>query len=221
MKAAVRENGQKLNELMAALEGLKSGDAWKAKARELRKELRKFQEENRRLKNTLARGHIDIPISAQMQKRIGWLTNLVEEGKVGHVSDVTAAAALKLMNEHPGEAGGVDVSIQPLTCELLQAFGAHLSKPKCDLNVLIMDRCGITDEGLKFFAMGLKNNASLRTLSLQGPGQAFGPEGVKFLAQALGEHETLEKLNLSDTTVGDGGAEHLAEMLKTNTSILN
>ena len=76
----------------------------------------------------------------------------------------------------------------------------------------------ITFEGATCLANALNNNSTLQELILYN--NRLGDKGVRLLAFELSiNNNTLKKLNLGFNEITDDGAQHLAQMLKTNRTL--
>jgi Ran GTPase-activating protein (RanGAP) involved in mRNA processing and transport len=73
--------------------------------------------------------------------------------------------------------------------------------------------------GAASLAVALSTNTTLVRLYLSN--NRLSDKGVKLLAKALAtSNHTLKLLNLQENAISDTGAEHVAEMLKTNTTLV-
>ena len=77
----------------------------------------------------------------------------------------------------------------------------------------------ITSIGAVSLAAALSTNTTLVRLYLSN--NRLSDKGVKLLAKALAtSNQTLKILNLQENDISDTGAEYVAEMLKTNTTLI-
>jgi Ran GTPase-activating protein (RanGAP) involved in mRNA processing and transport len=86
----------------------------------------------------------------------------------------------------------------------------------------ILDLTGneITFEGADLLAHALNNNTTLIELILYN--NRLSDKGIRFLALELSiNNSTLKKLNLGFNDITDDGAQHLAQMLKTNRTLIH
>jgi NLR family CARD domain-containing protein 3 len=67
-------------------------------------------------------------------------------------------------------------------------------------------------------ANAIAKNGTINVLNFEG-NNSIGLEGVKHLAAAIKENDTLEKLFLDGNNIGDEGAKYIAEMLAVNKSL--
>ncbi len=84
----------------------------------------------------------------------------------------------------------------------------------------ILDLSGneITCEGVILLADALNNNLTIKELILYN--NRIGDKGIRALALELSiNNSTLKKLNLGFNDITDDGAQHLAQMLKTNRTL--
>ena len=80
-----------------------------------------------------------------------------------------------------------------------------------------MGNCGISSEGAKSLAEGLKINETLQELNLRKNG--ISPEGAKSLAQSLKINSTLKELDLFRNSIGEEGIQCLAEAMELNETL--
>lgn len=101
------------------------------------------------------------------------------------------------------------------------ALGGKLAERNdCGLQELNMSKCGITDEGVRAIAKGVKFNLELRCLDLTG--NAFGPAGAEALAstiKSLHSSKPFTELRVTGARIEAVGVNHLAAALRFNKNV--
>ena len=98
--------------------------------------------------------------------------------------------------------------------------GKLAERMECKLQELNMAKCGITDEGVKAIAKGVKFNLELRVLDLTG--NDFGPVGAEALAatvKSLHSSKPFSELRVSGARIEAVGVNHLAQALRYNRNV--
>uniref|UniRef100_A0A8C1HA01 Si:ch211-213a13.2 n=1 Tax=Cyprinus carpio carpio TaxID=630221 RepID=A0A8C1HA01_CYPCA len=94
-----------------------------------------------------------------------------------------------------------------------------LKNPVCELKILKLSKCNLTDESCSAFASVLSSDSSsLKDLDLSN--NNLQDPGVKLLSDGLKENCKLEKLCLSDCSITEEGYKALASALRSNPSHL-
>uniref|UniRef100_A0A8C1MWZ0 Uncharacterized protein n=1 Tax=Cyprinus carpio TaxID=7962 RepID=A0A8C1MWZ0_CYPCA len=94
-----------------------------------------------------------------------------------------------------------------------------LKNPVCELKILKLSKCDLTDESCSAFASVLSSDSSsLRDLDLSN--NNLQDSGVELLSDGLKENCKLEKLCLSDCSITEEGYKALASALRSNPSHL-
>uniref|UniRef100_A0A8C1W1T3 Uncharacterized protein n=1 Tax=Cyprinus carpio TaxID=7962 RepID=A0A8C1W1T3_CYPCA len=94
-----------------------------------------------------------------------------------------------------------------------------LKNPVCELKILKLSKCDLTDESCSAFASVLSSDSSsLRDLDLSN--NNLQDSGVELLSDGLKENCKLEKLCLSDCSITEEGYRALASALRSNPSHL-
>ncbi|XDV28509.1 hypothetical protein PO909_031807, partial [Leuciscus waleckii] len=94
-----------------------------------------------------------------------------------------------------------------------------LKNPVCELKILKLRKCGLTEESCSALATVLRSNSSLKELDISN--NNLQDSGVKKLQNGLENTNcTLEKLRLSDCSITEEGYKALASALRSNPSHL-
>ncbi|XDV28504.1 hypothetical protein PO909_031807, partial [Leuciscus waleckii] len=94
-----------------------------------------------------------------------------------------------------------------------------LKNPVCELEILKLRNCGLTEESCSSLATVLRSNSSLKELDISN--NNLQDSGVKKLQNGLGNTNcTLERLRLSDCSITEEGYKALASALRSNPSHL-
>ena len=143
------------------------------------------------------------------------------------VESASLAAPLLMMLHGNENSGGVTnlKSLDISGIELDEAdavkLGSKLAeRMECGLQELNMANCGITDEGVKAIAKGLKYNLELRVLDLTM--NAFGPAGAESLAatiKSLHSSKPFTELRVTGARIEAVGVNHLATSLRFNRNV--
>uniref|UniRef100_A0A4W4ER26 NACHT LRR and PYD domain-containing protein n=1 Tax=Electrophorus electricus TaxID=8005 RepID=A0A4W4ER26_ELEEL len=113
---------------------------------------------------------------------------------------------LNLNYNKPGDSG-------------VKQLSALLEDPHCQLEILQLYNCSITEEGCAALASALRSNPSSHLRELNLNHNKPGDSGVKLLSALLEDlHYKLEKLELSDCSITDKGCAALASALSSNPS---
>ncbi|KAK1803317.1 hypothetical protein P4O66_004107 [Electrophorus voltai] len=113
---------------------------------------------------------------------------------------------LNLNYNKPGDSG-------------VKQLSALLEDPHCQLEILQLYNCSITEEGCAALASALRSNPSSHLRELNLNLNEPGDSGVKLLSALLEDlHCKLEKLELSDCSITDKGCAALASALSSNPS---
>ncbi|CAM4584307.1 unnamed protein product [Leuciscus chuanchicus] len=98
-------------------------------------------------------------------------------------------------------------------------IAALLQDKHCEINTLMLCKCGLTEESCSALATVLRSNSSLKELDISN--NNLQDSGVKKLQNGLGNtNRTLEKLRLSDCSITEEGYKALASALRSNPSHL-
>ncbi|XP_076836591.1 NACHT, LRR and PYD domains-containing protein 12-like isoform X2 [Brachyhypopomus gauderio] len=113
---------------------------------------------------------------------------------------------LNLNHNEPGDSG-------------VKQLSALLEDPHCALEKLDLFSCSITEEGCAALCSALRSNPSSHLRELNLTYNNPGDSGVKQLSALLEDpHCTLEKLDLSDWSIGQEGCAALWSAMKSNPS---
>ncbi|XP_016363749.1 ribonuclease inhibitor-like, partial [Sinocyclocheilus rhinocerous] len=94
-----------------------------------------------------------------------------------------------------------------------------LKNPVCELKILKLSKCSLTEESCSDLASVLSSDSSsLKDLDLSN--NNLQDSGVKLLSHGLTDNCKLEKLRLSDCSITEEGYKALASALRSNTSHL-
>ncbi|CAM4584315.1 unnamed protein product [Leuciscus chuanchicus] len=93
-----------------------------------------------------------------------------------------------------------------------------LKKPVCELKILKLSKCDLTEESCSALASVLSSDSNLKDLDLSN--NNLQDSGVKLLSDGLKENCNLERLRLSDCSITEGGYKALASALRSNPSHL-
>ncbi|XP_073695569.1 NACHT, LRR and PYD domains-containing protein 3-like [Garra rufa] len=134
------------------------------------------------------------------------------------VTDEGCAALASALRSNPSHLRHLYLSGNKLGDSVKLLF-AVLEDPRCKLEILVLNGCGVTDEGCAALASALRSNPShLRHLSLTG--NKLG-DSVKMLSDVLqNPHCKLEILWLNYCGVTDEGCAALTSALRSNPSHL-
>ncbi|XP_076866592.1 NLR family CARD domain-containing protein 3-like [Brachyhypopomus gauderio] len=136
----------------------------------------------------------------------------------GITEDGCAAVASALRNS--SHLRNLDMSKNKLGDSGLTLLSSELGNPHCNLEVLWLCDCDVTEEGCATMASALRSNPShLRKLHLNG--NKLKDSGVKLLASVLGNFGCkLKILRLCDCDVTEEGCAALTSVLTSNPSYL-
>ncbi|KAL1512428.1 hypothetical protein AB1Y20_005683 [Prymnesium parvum] len=162
-------------------------------------------------------------------------TNIGGEGAAHIAEALKTNATLTSLHLHNSNIGGEGA-----------AHIAEALKTNATLTSLHLEGNEIGDEGAAHIAEALKTNATLTSLNLRGAPplrrrdrhatrptalrpclalhlshtrNKIGDEGAAHIAEALKTNATLTSLHLTSNNIGAEGAAHIAETLKTNTTL--
>ncbi|CAM4584282.1 unnamed protein product [Leuciscus chuanchicus] len=93
-----------------------------------------------------------------------------------------------------------------------------LKNPVCELKILELSKCDLTEESCSALASVLSSDSNLKDLELSN--NNLQDSGVKLLSDGLKENCKLERLRLSDCSIREGGYKALASALRSNPSHL-
>ena len=99
-----------------------------------------------------------------------------------------------------------------------KAIATMLEKEDGKLVTLVMNKVGLTDEGVSALASALKVNATLQQLSLRE--NSFGDASVPALAEALKLNTGLGSVSLEDCLMTSGGQQLIRDALKRNSKVV-
>lgn len=122
----------------------------------------------------------------------------------------------QLINEHELSSSLILTREQLVDQDLPIIIEQGIIQKQCTL----LDLTGneITFEGATFLANALNNNSTLQQLILYN--NRLNDKGIRLLAFELSiNNNTLKKVNLGLNDITDDGAQHLAQMLKTNRTL--
>ncbi|CAM4584339.1 unnamed protein product [Leuciscus chuanchicus] len=93
-----------------------------------------------------------------------------------------------------------------------------LKKPVCELEIVKLSKCDLTEESCSALASVLSSDSNLKDLDLSN--NNLQDSGVKLLSDGLKENCKLERLRLSDCSITEEGYKALASALRSNPSHL-
>ncbi|XP_077100301.1 NACHT, LRR and PYD domains-containing protein 12-like [Siphateles boraxobius] len=132
------------------------------------------------------------------------------------VTDEGCSALASALRSNPSHLRQLDLTVNDLG-NSVNLLSAVLEDPRCHLEILKLNYCGVTDEGCAALASALRSNP--RQLNLSG--NKLGVSGLTLLCAGLEDpHCNLEKLELYDCGVTDEGCAALASALRSNPSHL-
>uniref|UniRef100_A0A671RZ30 Uncharacterized protein n=1 Tax=Sinocyclocheilus anshuiensis TaxID=1608454 RepID=A0A671RZ30_9TELE len=136
------------------------------------------------------------------------------------VTDEGCAALASALRSNPSHLKHLDLSGNEMGVFGVKQLSDLLQDPLCELKILRLCKCGVTDEGCVALASALRSNPSyLRELNLSG--NKLRASGLNLLSDGLKDsHCKLETLWLSYCGVTDEGCADLASALRSNPSHL-
>lgn len=99
----------------------------------------------------------------------------------------------------------------------LKVIGTDLSSSRDPFTIRRKVRLLVSDEINKYFAKMLRNNSTLKSLTLKG--FKIGDETGKLFVNALKQNIAISKLKISDISISREVGMHFAEMLRENTTL--
>ncbi|XP_059356705.1 NACHT, LRR and PYD domains-containing protein 3-like isoform X5 [Carassius carassius] len=135
------------------------------------------------------------------------------------VTDEGCSALASALRSNPSRLRQLGLSLNEIGDLGVKHLCAGLEDPRCKLEILWLNDCGVTDEGCAALASALRSNPShLRELSLTG--NKLG-KSVNLLSDVLQHsHCNLEILLLSYCSIPDEGCTALTSALRSNPSHL-
>uniref|UniRef100_A0A8C3R6Q2 Leucine rich repeat containing 45 n=1 Tax=Cyanoderma ruficeps TaxID=181631 RepID=A0A8C3R6Q2_9PASS len=148
-------------------------------------------------------------------------------------------AVLRRLREHDGARGRLDLAAQSLSLQTCSALG-RLLHGAAPLAALALGDCGLSEEGApgptdhlgllfqgnNLRSMGaealgklLRQNKSIRSLTLEWNSLGMWEEGFSFFCQGLRANNALQRLDLRNNQINHQGAGELAVALTHNTSL--
>ncbi|RMB95177.1 hypothetical protein DUI87_28164 [Hirundo rustica rustica] len=155
-------------------------------------------------------------------------------------------AVLRRLREPDGARGRLDLAAQSLSLQTCSALG-RLLPGAAPLAALALGDCGLSEEGVRLLLHGLCSNTTVKSLDLKGNNlrsmgaEALGKllrqnksirsltlewnslgmweEGFSFFCQGLRANNFLQRLDLRNNQINHQGAEELAMALTQNTSL--
>uniref|UniRef100_A0A8C3R897 Leucine rich repeat containing 45 n=1 Tax=Cyanoderma ruficeps TaxID=181631 RepID=A0A8C3R897_9PASS len=154
-------------------------------------------------------------------------------------------AVLRRLREHDGARGRLDLAAQSLSLQTCSALG-RLLHGAAPLAALALGDCGLSEEGALLLhglcsnttvksldlkgnnlrsmgaeALGklLRQNKSIRSLTLEWNSLGMWEEGFSFFCQGLRANNALQRLDLRNNQINHQGAGELAVALTHNTSL--
>ncbi|NXG25959.1 LRC45 protein, partial [Grallaria varia] len=155
-------------------------------------------------------------------------------------------SVLRGLREAGGARARLDLSAQGLSVQTCGALGRLLAGA-APLAALALGDCGLSEEGIKLLLHGLCSNSTVKSLDLKGNNlrtvgaEALGKllrqnksirsltlewnslgmweEGFSFFCQGLGANNFLQQLDLRNNQINHQGAAELAVALTQNTSL--
>ncbi|NXD93433.1 LRC45 protein, partial [Chaetorhynchus papuensis] len=155
-------------------------------------------------------------------------------------------AVLRRLREPDGARGRLDLAAQSLSLQTCSALG-RLLPGAAPFAALALGDCGLSEEGVRLLLHGLCSNTTVKSLDLKGNNlrtmgaEALGKllrqnksirsltlewnslgmweEGFSFFCQGLRANNFLQRLDLRNNQINHQGAEELAMALTQNTSL--
>ncbi|XP_016374863.1 LOW QUALITY PROTEIN: protein NLRC5-like [Sinocyclocheilus rhinocerous] len=125
----------------------------------------------------------------------------------------------KVLGESPLLMKELDLSGDKLGDLDGEKLSARLKNPVCELKILKLSKCSLTEESCSDLASVLSSDSSsLKDLDLSN--NNLQDSGVKLLSHGLTDNCKLEKLRLSDCSITEEGYKALASALRSNPSHL-
>uniref|UniRef100_A0A8U7NEM5 Leucine rich repeat containing 45 n=1 Tax=Corvus moneduloides TaxID=1196302 RepID=A0A8U7NEM5_CORMO len=141
-------------------------------------------------------------------------------------------AVLRRLREPNGARGRLDLAAQSLSLQTCSALG-RLLPGAAPFAALALGDCGLSEEGARGLGQGnnlrtmgaealgklLRENKSIRSLTLEWNSLGMWEEGFSFFCQGLRANNFLRRLDLRNNQINHQGAEELAMALTQNTSL--